>query len=243
MPVQSARRLWAWDVSARVYEWAYIQVAHQTDADLLAYLGERVIGATVADCGCGPGVVSEKFLRAGAATVVAIDSNAGMIDKARVRLTAFPFGQSDGTAPKVVVRQCSHEGDALRQLAQEVLGGGQFDIVLFKRSLYMPRPRAVLTLRQAATALRPQGVIAVVHPERTLQRYAFAPPFGITRYTPFHLFNRAISRVAERCGAEEYTLYSRSELLALLREAVPGAVVETIPSRQRPYNLAVLTVP
>jgi hypothetical protein len=143
----------------------------------------------------------------------------------------------------VVVRHCSHEGDALRQLAQAALGGGQFDIILFKRSLYMPRERAVYTLRQAATALRPQGVIVVVHPERTLHRYAFAPPFGITRYTPFHLFNRAISRVAERCGAEEYTLYSRSDLLGLLREAVPGAVVEAIPSQQRPYNLAVLTVP
>jgi hypothetical protein len=91
--------------------------------------------------------------------------------------------------------------------------------------------------------LRPQGVIVVVHPERTLPRYAFAPPFGMTRYTLFHLFNRAISRVAERCGAEEYTLYSRGELLALLCEAVPGAVVEAIPSRQRPYNLAGLTVP
>jgi SAM-dependent methyltransferase len=235
--------LWAWDVSARVYEWAYIQVAHQTDVDLLAYLGERVVGATVADCGCGPGVVSEKFLRAGAAAVVAIDSNAGMIKKACERLTAFQSGQSDATEPKVVVRHCSHEGDALRQLAQAALGGGQFDIILFKRSLYMPRERAVYTLRQAATALRPQGVIVVVHPERTLHRYAFAPPFGITRYTPFHLFNRAISRVAERCGAEEYTLYSRSDLLGLLREAVPGAVVEAIPSQQRPYNLAVLTVP
>jgi SAM-dependent methyltransferase len=243
MPVQPARRLWAWDVSARVYEWAYIQVAHQTDVDLLSYLGERVVGATVADCGCGPGVVSEKFLRAGAATVVAIDSNAGMIEKARERLSAFQCGRSDGTEAKVVLRHRSHEGDALRQLAQEALGGCPFDIVLFKRSLYMPRERAVYTLRQAATALRPQGVIVVVHPERTLHRYAFAPPFGITRYTPFHLFNRAISRVAERCGAEEYTLYSRSDLLGLLREAVPGAVVEAIPSQQRPYNLAVLTVP
>jgi len=243
MSVQPARRLWAWDISARVYEWAYIQVAHQTDVDLLAYLGERVVGAAVADCGCGPGVVSEKFLRAGAATVVAIDSNAGMIEKARERLASFQSGQCGEPGAEVIMRHGSHEGDALHQLAQEVLGGGQFDIVLFKRSLYMPRPRAVLTLRQAAAVLRPQGVIVVVHPERTLHRYAFAPPFGMTRYTLFHLFNRAISRVAERCGAEEYTLYSRSELLALLREAVPGAVVEAIPSRQWPYNLAVLTVP
>ena len=52
MPVQPARRLWAWDVSARMYEWAYIQVAYQTDVDLLTYLGERIVGATVADCVC-----------------------------------------------------------------------------------------------------------------------------------------------------------------------------------------------
>ncbi len=237
MRVPQERRLWAWNVSAFVYEWAYIQVAHQTDVDLIRYLGARVEGATVADCGCGPGIVSEKFLRAGAGTVVAIDSNAGMIEKARDRLIrSYPAGQ-------VVVRQRSHEGDALTQLTQGALGGRGFDIVLFKRSLYMPRPRALCTLRQAALALRARGVIVVVHPERRLKRYAFAPPFGTTRYTPFHLFNRAISRVAERCGAEEYTLYSRRELLGLLQEAVPEAVVEAIPSRQRPYNLAALHVP
>jgi hypothetical protein len=86
-------------------------------------------------------------------------------------------------------------------------------------------------------------VIIIVHPERSLSRYAFAPPFGMQRHTLFHLFNRAVSRVAEWCGMEEYTLYSRQELLTLLREAVPGAKVERIPSQQRPYNLAALQVP
>src|SRR5688500_16784152 len=112
MSVQPARRLWAWDISARVYEWAYIQVAHQTDVDLLAYLGERAVGATVADCGCGPGVVSEKFLRAGAATVVAIDSNVGMIEKVRERLASFQSGQFGEPGAEVIVHHGSHEGDA-----------------------------------------------------------------------------------------------------------------------------------
>lgn len=229
-------RLWAWYVSALVYEWSYIRVAHQTDADVLRYLGDRVVGATVADCGCGPGMVTEKFLQAGAARVVAIDANAGMLSKVRTRLAkAVVTGQ-------VMVHHASHEGDTLPRLCQNVLEGRGFDVILFKRSLYMPRPRALQTLRRAAAALCPNGVIVMVHPERSLRRYALAPPFGLTCYTPFHLFNRAVSRVAEWSGMEEYTLYTRRELLALLHEAVPAASVEWIPSPQRPYNLAALQV-
>jgi 2-polyprenyl-3-methyl-5-hydroxy-6-metoxy-1,4-benzoquinol methylase len=229
--------LWAWNLSALFYEWSYIRVAHQTDADFLHYLGERVVGATVADCGCGPGVVAEKLLAAGAARVVAIDVNASMISQARFRLAkAIAAGQA-------LVRHTSHEGETLACLRQKEFGGRGFDMVLFKRSLYMPRPRALLTLRHAATTLRAKGVMVVVHPERSLVRYAFAPPVGIAPYTLFHLCNRALSRVAEWCGMEEYTLYSQYELLSLLHEAVPEARVELIPSRQRPYNLAVLQVP
>lgn len=237
MQGQREQRLWAWNVSALVYEWAYIQVAHQTDVDLFAYLGERVRGATVADCGCGPGVVSDKFLRAGAAQVVALDSNPSMIEKTRRRLR--PYAASG----RAIIVQRSHAGSGVAQVAREVLCGERFDIALFKRSLYMSRVQAVTTLRHVASVLRPGGTIAVVHPERQLLRYAFAPPLGMTRYTPFHLFNRAISRLAEFFGAEEYTLYSRGELLALLQEAVPEARVVSIPSQQRPYNLATLHVP
>lgn len=231
------RRLWAWHLSALVYEWSYVRIAHQPDADMLYYLGDRVVGATVIDCGCGPGVVVEKFLQAGAARVVAIDTNAGMLDKAKQRLAkAIATGQ-------VMLRQMSHEGNTLGQLSAQELDGRHFDIVLFKRSLYMPRPRALQTLRQAASALHPKGTIIVVHPERSLARYAFAPPFGLTPYTAFHLLNRLVSRLAEWCGVEEYTLYSRHELPALLREAVPEARVDLIPTRQRPYNLAALHLP
>jgi hypothetical protein len=106
----------------------------------------------------------------------------------------------------------------------------------------MPRARALLTLRYAASTLCAKGVVVIVHPERALSRYAFAPPFGLTAYTLFHLFNRTISRLAEWCGMEEYTLYTRQELLLLLREAVPDAQVHCIPSQQRPYNLMALQV-
>ena len=231
------RCLWAWHLSAFVYEWSYVQVAHQIDEDFLGYLSERLIGAVVADCGCGPGVVTEKLLRAGASRVVAIDANASMIERARVRLAK---GVATG---KVLVCHASHEADTLAGVRQRALAGRGFDIVLFKRSLYMPHQRAVLTLRQAAAALCARGTIVVVHPERSLLRYAFAPPFGLTSYTPLHLVNRAISRVLEWGGLEEYTLYTCAELLALLREAVPGAQVKHLPSQQRPYNLVALQVP
>jgi SAM-dependent methyltransferase len=238
MDRQRAQRcIWAWHLSALVYERSYVRVAHQIDEDFLGYLGERLIGAVVADCGCGPGVVTEKLLRAGAAMVVAIDANASMIERARARLAK---GVATG---KVLVCHASHEADTLASLRQQALAGRGFDIVLFKRSLYMPRQRALLALRQAAAALRARGIIVVVHPERSLLRYAFAPPFGLTSYTPLHVVNRAISRVLEWGGLEEYTLYTCAELLALLREAVPEAQVQRLPSQQRPYNLAALQVP
>ena len=231
------RHLWAWDLSALVYEWSYVKVAHQVDTDMLAYLGNRVVGAVVADCGCGPGVVTEKFLRAGAARVVAIDANASMIARARLRLAPW------GSTGAVLLRHASYEATTLLELREQALAGRGFDVVLFKRSLYMPRPRALLTLRQAAAALHARGTIIVAHPERSLRRYAFAPPVGVASYTPFHLGNRAISRLLECCGAEEYTLYTGTELAALLREAVPGAQVQCLPSQQRPYNLVALHMP
>ena len=141
------RCLWAWHLSALVYEWSYVQVAHQIDEDFVGYLGERLIGAVVADCGCGPGVVTEKLLQACASRVVAIDANASMIERARARLAK---GVATG---KALVCHASHEADTLAGVRQQVLAGRGFDIVLFKRSLYMPRQRALLTLRQAAAAL------------------------------------------------------------------------------------------
>ena len=166
------------------------QVAHQIDTDLLTYLGKRLVGAMVADCGCGPGVVAAKLLAAGASKVVAIDVNADM-----VKTGENAVGTTDHHGRAVVV-QGSMESDVLTQLCAEQLGGKKFDMILFKRSLYTPRARALQILRQAAAARCARDLV-VVHPERSLRRYAFAPPFGVTSYTLFHLLNRGISRFLE----------------------------------------------
>src|SRR5215471_20942639 len=117
MSLAEQRRLWAWHLSALVYEWSYIQVAHQIDEDFLDYLGERMVGAVVADCGCGPGVVTEKLLQAGAARVVAIDANASMIERASIRLAK---GVATG---KVLVCHASHEAGTLTGVRQRALRG------------------------------------------------------------------------------------------------------------------------
>ena len=234
---KTQRHLWAWHLSALVYEWSYIRVAHQIDKDVLDYLGDRLLDAQVADCGCGPGVVTEKLVQAGAARVVAIDVNASMLERAHVRLAKRI------AAGEVLLYHASYETGTLAAVRQEVLAGRGFDIVLFKRSLYMPRLRALTTLQQTAAAMRSGGTIIVVHPERSLAQYAFAPGGGLTSYTPLHVINRGISRILEWCGVEEYTLYTGCELVALLREAIPGARVERLPSQQRPYNLVALQIP
>jgi hypothetical protein len=62
-------------------------------------------------------------------------------------------------------------------------------------------------------------------------------------YASVHVVNRAISRVLAWSGGEDYTLYTRAELLGLLQEAVPGAHVHRLRTQQRPYNLVALQVP
>ena len=83
----------------------------------------------------------------------------------------------------------------------------------------------------------------MAHPERSLWRYAWAPPWGFTSYTALHVVNRAVSRVLAWSGGEEYTLYTRAELLGLLQEAVPGAHGHRVRTQQRPYNLVAIQVP
>ena len=83
---------WTWHLTALVYEWSYVQGAHQTNTDLFDSLGERIKRPTVADCGCGRGLVTEKLRQAGAARVIAVDANAGMVKRAQIRL-AMPIAQ------------------------------------------------------------------------------------------------------------------------------------------------------
>jgi hypothetical protein len=56
-------------------------------------------------------------------------------------------------------------------------------------------------------------------------------------YTPYHLFDRAVSRLGEKLGIGRYTLYTQAELLDLLQAAACDRRVESIPSQQQAYNL------
>ncbi len=237
-PAPGARKPWAklrfrsWDISAPFYRWTYIDVAHQLDEDLFAYLGPRVQGAVVADCGCGPGVVTEKFLNHGAARVMAIDVNAGMLRQVEDRLAqAVANGQVTPVHQPVTAA-------LFPNLSEQFLEGDGFDVVLFKRSLYVKREQARAILSAVMAQLNTGGVLAVVHGERSLRRYAFKDGWKPTRYTPYHLFNRLISKVSEKLRINQYTLYTQEELLTLLAEVALGHQVETIPSAQRAYNLA-----
>lgn len=74
-------------------------------------------------------------------------------------------------------------------------------------------------------SLNPGGVLAVIHGERSLRRYAFGPGLRPTRYTLYNLFNRSISRLGEWLGGGDYTLYTGSELFHLMQKAAPESGV------------------
>ncbi len=228
--VQAGDPLWRWYLSSLVYRFSYLQIAHQVDADLLQYLGKRIQGAVVLDCGCGPGVVVEKLLRHGAARVVALDANPAMLAQTRRRLAAC-------TGEEVVTVQAAFNPQLFKDLRKGFPERPGWDLILFKRSLYMRPEEAALLLSAAGKQLAPGGTLAVIHPERSLARYAFGPGWQIRSYTFYHLFNRFISLFADRFGFGLYTLYTQAELLELVRQAHPGWKVEFIPSRQKAYNL------
>jgi len=101
----------------------------------------------------------------------------------------------------------------------------------------MKRKQALPILQAAVASLNPDGVLAVVHGERSLRRYAFGPGLRPMRYTAYHLFNRFMSKLGEKLGIGDYTLYTQAELLDLLRTAAPSRRVELIPNQQLAYNL------
>ena len=225
-------RHWRWYASALFYELTYIRIAHQLDTELFAYLRGRTQGAVVADCGCGPGVVTEKLLHRGAAQVFAIDVNPAMIHRVRSRL-------ADAVAAgRVVIVHRAFDTLFFSDLRARFLAGRGFDVILFKRSLYLKPEQALPILQAAVASLNPDGVLAMVHADRSLRRYAFGPELRPTRYTLYHLINRGFSWLGSRLGSSHYTLYSQVELLNLLRAAAPDRQVELIPSRQRAYHLA-----
>jgi SAM-dependent methyltransferase len=215
----------AGNISALVYRWTYLSVVHRADADLFALLGDRLAGARVVDCGCGPGIMAEKLVRRGVKSLLAVDANASMVRQARARLAGFG---------NVQVRQAYVDGPFFQKLTQGA------DIVLFKRSLYAARPNAIETLRAAVGAIDPPGIVVVVHPERSLRPYAFGRPARLRGHTAFHLFNRLVSVTAARLGFGEYHLYRRGELLELLAAAAGGHDVVLVPATQHAYNIAAI---
>jgi|GEM_PF-1156343 len=219
----------AWSVSGYFYAFSYGPLAHQLDADLMAYVGPALIGATVADCGCGPGVVTAKLVAGGAGHVYAIDANSKMLSQVE-------------PGPKVTIVKATMESLPLDSLPGAHAERG-LDLVVFKRSLYMTRDVALLVLRHAYAALRPGGRIVIVHPERSLLRYAFGAPRRLRRHTPYHLFNRSISKVGEFVGVESYTLHTPQELLTLAREVDPHAAAEEIPTAQQAFVMVAIVRP
>ena len=79
------RRQLSWYISAILYRYSYIGLAHQLDEDLFAYLGDYLNGILNADCGCGPGQVTEKLLGRGVGHVYVIDQNAAMLRQLEAR--------------------------------------------------------------------------------------------------------------------------------------------------------------
>ena len=115
------RRHWTWCLSAPFYARTYDDLAHQLDKDLFAYLGRRTQGAVVADCGCGPGVVTKKFLQRGAGRVFAIDLNAAMLHQVRERLADAV------TAGRVVLVHRAADACLFPELRERFLDGSGFD--------------------------------------------------------------------------------------------------------------------
>jgi SAM-dependent methyltransferase len=211
----SVRGPWTWYVSALFYRLLYERVAHEADDNLfdsLRELGHTLSDETVADCGCGPGVVVKKLLARGVGRVVAIDSNRVMIRQVE-RLEDL-----DG---RVVAEVDTYGRTTLARINRVFLRGKGYDVILFKRSLYMGEEEAIKILRNVWQTLAPRGVIAIVHPELSLKGYAFGGRYYITRYTLGHLLNRAISRLTQ----PEYRLYTKDGLKSFAEKALPDATV------------------
>ncbi len=222
---------WRWQVSSIFYRFSYIQLAHQLDEEMFAYLGSRVRDAVVADCGCGPGIVTEKFAYRGARCIFAVDTNEAMLQQMQHRLAAA------GMLERVITVHQPFTPGLFAQLCPQIMNGNGFDIILFKRSLYLPTEQAVTVLKEAVASLHHQGVLVLIHGERSWQKYAFGPQGEFASYSLYHLFNRVVSLLGEKLGGGSYTLYTRQELGGLLKSTFPQNRVERIPSQQQAYNL------
>lgn len=195
-----------WDVSALVYRYTYDAAAHQVDERAIAAVQDVIRGGVVVDAGCGPGVVTPRFLEAGARKVLAVDVSAAMLRKVP-ELSAVTKVAAD------------LQPGAFAQLRREYEPNG-FDLIWFKRSLYHADDVALELLRDAYASLRPGGRIVVIHPESSLRRYVFDIQNDRVRfasYTAYHSFNRFISVFLSSLRLHTYRHRSAEALLTLGR--------------------------
>jgi SAM-dependent methyltransferase len=223
---------WRWYLSAMFYQRVDLHVAHQADEDFFAYLGDRVRGAIIADCGCGPGIVVEKFLERGAAKVYAIDVNPWMLVQVRRRTAGCP----DPERVQIILQAFN---PAFFQSLADHGRGLAFDIILFKRSLYVRPEQARRILFAASKCLIPGGMLVIIHPQDSLRRYAFGSRMKLESYTGYYLFNRTISQLGAWMGIGEYSVYNEPGLLDMVRASLPDFRVESVPTSQSPYNIVV----
>ena len=193
---------------------------------MLKYLDGSIRGAVVADCGCGPGLTTRRMVSEGASKVCAIDASEEML-----ALIA------DDT--QIVKLLSTLEERPLDKLRESEAPEG-FDLILFKRCLYMSTPEALEVLKNAFGHLRQGGCLVVVHPEKKLQPYFFGSPPRFHHYTIPHIINRISNRLGVLMGVEKYQLYTRKELTALAEEIAGFAEVEAIPSSQQSFNMVAI---
>lgn len=224
----------SWYLSSISYKQTYVSVAHQVDSDFLDFIGGRVENAFVADCGCGPGVVTKKLAEHGATKITAIDMNPGMIFHAK-RLLKPEIDQG-----KVRVLLKGYSPSLFKELKDTETNGGGFDIVLFKRSLYCSRDVIVENLKAAYKTLRPDGQIIIIHPNKSFLDYVFKRFPVPALYSPYHFFNRIISLAAHWLRVGEYRVYSNEQWYQIFRYVSPKIHFEEIPTKQRAYLMYAL---
>lgn len=225
------RRFWSSNVSALLYRWTYTRLAHQLDDDVFAWLGGRINGAIAVDCGCGPGVLTAKLLERGAARVVAVDVHPAMLRQTRERV---------GSTNITRLRLIQDEVNTVFWRRCPQRSSRACDLIVWKRSLYMPRHEAVAALQAARECLAPGGAVVVIHAERSLLRHCLGPGNTLETFTLYNLANRGLSVAGARLGLGPYALYSRAELFELLREAAGHDQVVELPTSQQAFNLGAI---
>jgi 2-polyprenyl-3-methyl-5-hydroxy-6-metoxy-1,4-benzoquinol methylase len=214
-----------WDVSALLYKRTYDAAAHRIDECVIEAVADGVLGGTVVDAGCGPGVVVPRFIAAGARRIIAVDLSDAMLGQV-------------SNHPIVTKVAADLQPGAFAALRRDHEPSG-FDLIWFKRSLYHDDSIALELLRDAYESLSPRGCMVVIHPESSLWRYIFdhrGDELRLASYTAYHTFNRVISETLRALGLHTYRHRTAAELLALGTAAAPQARVGLLDTNVSAFN-------